>query len=82
MSRCVIKTPHRAVAAAAPAPRVTPHHKWMETSIAFDTSDCPKNITGAGQLQLVVSLTITTVRLYHILIDSGAALNLISLMAF
>jgi hypothetical protein len=62
--------------------RVVPDHKWMETSIMFDSSDYPKNMSGAGQLQLVVSLTITNIRLYHILIDGGAALNLISLAAF
>jgi hypothetical protein len=81
-SRCIIKTLRRAVATAAPAPRVAPHHKWMEMSIAFDTSDFPKNISRAGQLPLVISLTIANVRLYHVLIDGGAALNLISLTAF
>jgi hypothetical protein len=54
----------------------------METSIAFDASDCPKNMSVAGQLPLVISLTITNIRLYHTLIDGGAALNLISLVAF
>jgi hypothetical protein len=54
----------------------------METSIVFDASDCPKNISGAGQLPLVVSPTIANIRLYHILIDGGAALNLTSLAAF
>jgi hypothetical protein len=48
MSWHVIKTLRRAVPAAAPAPRAAPHHKWMETSIGFDASDCPKNMTGAG----------------------------------
>jgi hypothetical protein len=38
----------RVVAAAAPAPRAAPHHKWMETSIGFDASDYPKNMAGAG----------------------------------
>jgi hypothetical protein len=81
-SRRVIKTLHRAVAVAAIAPRVAPHHKWMETSITFDSSDCPKNMAAAGQLPLVISLTIANVRLYHTLIDGGAALNLTSLTAF
>jgi hypothetical protein len=48
MSRRVIKTLRRAVAAAALAPRERPHHKWMETSIGFDTSNCPKNMAGVG----------------------------------
>jgi hypothetical protein len=54
----------------------------METSIAFDASDCPKNLSRARQLPLVVSLTIINIRLYNVLIDGGAALNLISLTAF
>jgi hypothetical protein len=72
-SRCIIKNLRREVA---------PHHRWMETLISFDTSDCPKSMAGAGQLPLLVSLTIINVKLYHVLIDGGAALNLISLAAF
>jgi hypothetical protein len=56
-SRRIIKTLRRAV----------PHNKWMETPIAFDASDYPKNMSGDGQLPLVVSLTITNIRLYHVL---------------
>jgi hypothetical protein len=37
---------------------------------------------GAGQLPLLISLTIVNIKLYHILIDGGAALNLISFAAF
>jgi hypothetical protein len=81
-SRHVIKTLRRVVAAATPAPRAAPHQKWMETSIGFDFFDYPKNMAGAGQLPLVVSLTIDNVRLYHVQIDGGAALNLISLTVF
>jgi hypothetical protein len=54
----------------------------METLIGFDASDCPKSVAGAGQLPLVISTTITNVSLYHILIDGGVAINLISLAAF
>jgi hypothetical protein len=80
-SRRVIKTLHCVVAAAAPVLKVAPHHKWMETSIGFDASECPKNMAGAGHLPLVVSPTIANVKLYHVLIDGGAALNLMSLAA-
>jgi hypothetical protein len=38
-SRCVIKTLHQVVAAAALAPRVVSHHKWMEMLIVFDAFD-------------------------------------------
>jgi hypothetical protein len=54
----------------------------MEMSIVFNASNHPKNMAGVGQLPLVVSSTITNIKLYHVLIDGGAALNLISLMAF
>jgi hypothetical protein len=39
-------------------------------------------MSGAGQLSLVVSVTIANIRLYHVVVDGGAALNLISLAAF
>jgi hypothetical protein len=78
----VVKTLRQAMAMAAPAPSVVPHHKWMETLIGFDASDCPKNMAGAGQLPLLVSPTIANIKLYHVLVDGGAALNLISLVAF
>jgi hypothetical protein len=54
----------------------------METSIVFNASDYPKNMSTAGQLPMVVSPTNANIRLYHILIDVRAALNLLSLVAF
>jgi hypothetical protein len=81
-SRRAIKTLRREIAAAALAPKAAPHCKWMETPIGFDASDCPKSMAGAGQLPLLVSPTIANIKLYHVLIDGGAALNLISLAAF
>jgi hypothetical protein len=38
----------------------------MEMSIMFDTSDCPKDMVGVGQLRLVISLTIANDMLYHV----------------
>jgi hypothetical protein len=55
---------------------------WMESLIGFDASDCPKNMAGAGQLLLLIYPTITNVRMYHVLVDGGVALNLIDLVAF
>jgi hypothetical protein len=81
-SRRVIKTLRREVAAVAPAVKVALHRKWMKTPIGFNSSDCPKSMAGADQLPLLVSLTISNVKLYHVLIDGGTALNLISLAAF
>jgi hypothetical protein len=74
-SHRIVKNQCREVAVAA-------HHRWMQTSISFDTSDCPKSMVGARQLPLLVSLTIGNIKLYYILIGGGAALNLISLVAF
>jgi hypothetical protein len=54
----------------------------METPIIINASNCPKNMAGAGQFSLLISPTITFIRLYHILVDCGVALNLISLVAF
>jgi hypothetical protein len=54
----------------------------METSISFDASDCPKSMAGVGQLPLLVSPTIVNIKLYHVFVDGGAALNLINLAAF
>jgi hypothetical protein len=62
--------------------KAAPHRKWVETPIGFDSSNCPKSMAGVGQLPLLVSPTISNVKLHHILIDGGAALNLISLAAF
>jgi hypothetical protein len=81
-SRRIIKTLRREIAARAPAPKAAPDRKWVETPIGFDASDCPKSMAGAGQLPLLVSPTIVNVKLYHILIDEGVTLNLISLAAF
>jgi hypothetical protein len=47
-SRCIIKNLRREVAAAAPAPRAAPHHRWMETSISFNASNYPKSMAGAS----------------------------------
>jgi hypothetical protein len=54
----IIKNLRREVVAAAPAPRVAPHHRWMKMSISFNPSDCPKSMAGIGQLALLASPTI------------------------
>jgi hypothetical protein len=63
MSRRIVKTLRREIAAAAPTPKAAPHLKWMETPIGFDASDCPKSMVGAGQLPLLVSPTIANIKL-------------------
>jgi hypothetical protein len=54
----------------------------VETLIRFDAFDCPKSMASAGQVPLLVSPTISNVKLHNVLIDGGATLNLISLAAF
>jgi hypothetical protein len=78
-SRRVIKTLHREIAAVTPALKATPHRKWVKSPIGFDACDCHKSMAGARQFPLLVSPTISNVKLYHVLIDGGAALNLVSL---
>jgi hypothetical protein len=82
MSQRVVKTLRRELVVGAPAPRAASHHKWMEMPISFDASDCPKSMAGTGQLLLLVSPTIANIKLYHIIIDGGVALNLIRLATF
>jgi hypothetical protein len=82
MSWRVIKTLCQDVTVAAPTPRAVPHCKWMEMSISFYASDCPKRMAGTEQPPMIISPTITNIKLYHVLIDGGAALNLINLAAF
>ena len=54
----------------------------MNTTISFGPSDCPENMAGAGVLPLVTAPVISNVRHYHVLIDGGAGLNVISYVAF
>ena len=51
------------------------------TTISFGPSDCPENMAGAGVLLLVTAPVIANIRLYHVLIDGGAGLNVISYAA-
>jgi hypothetical protein len=71
----IVKNLCREVTTDAPTPKATPHHRWF----SFNASDCPKSVVGAGQLPLLISLTIINTKLYHVLINGGAALNLINL---
>jgi hypothetical protein len=42
----------------------------------------PQEHGGVGQLPLLISPTISNIKLYHVLVDSGVALNLITLTTF
>ena len=83
VSRRYVKTLRREVLSVkSGVPRPAPHHRWRNTTISFGPSDCPKNMAGAGVLPLVTAPVIANIRLYHVLIDGGAGLNVISYAAF
>ena len=63
-------------------PKAAPHHRWSNTTISFGPSNYPENMAGAGVLPLVTTPVIANIRLYHVLIDGGAGLNVISYAAF
>ena len=54
----------------------------MNTTISFEPYDCLENMAGAGVLPLVTAPVIADIRVYHVLIDGGASLNVISYAAF
>ena len=59
-----------------------PHQRWRNTTISFRPYDCPENMLGAGVLPIVAAPVIANIRLYHVLIDGGAGLNVISYAVF
>jgi len=83
VSRRDVKTLRREVLSAKPGvPKAAPHHRWRNTTISFGPSDCLENMAGTGVLPLVTAPVIANIRLYHVLIDGGAGLNVISYAAF
>jgi hypothetical protein len=64
------------------APKAAPHQRWRSTTISFGPSDCLENMVGAGVLPIITAPVISNIRLYHVLIDGGAGLNVISYAAF
>jgi len=62
--------------------KAAPHQRWRNTTISFRPYDCPENMLGAGVLPIVATPVIANIRLYHVLIDGGAGLNIISYAVF
>jgi hypothetical protein len=78
-----VKSLRREVLSATPGvPKAAPHQRWRSTTISFGASDCPENMAGAGILPLITAPVIAHMRLHHVLIDSGARLNVISHATF
>ena len=82
-SRGNVKSLRREILSATPGvPKAAPHQRWRSTTISFGASDCPENMAGAGILPLITAPIIANIKLYHVLIDGGAGLNVISHAAF
>jgi hypothetical protein len=82
-SRRDLKALRREVLSVKPeVPRAVPHQRWKSTTITFGPTDCPENMAEAGVLPLITTPVIANIRLYHVLIDGGAGLNVISYTAF
>ena len=63
-------------------PKAAPHLRWRSTTISFGPSDFPENMAGAGVLPIITAPVIANIRLYHVLVDGGAGLNVISYAGF
>ena len=81
-SRRQFKTMRRELLAAVPSPEAGRRLKWSEVPITFDQRDHPDTVSTNGDLALVTSPTICNARVGRVLIDGGAALNLLSPKAF
>nr|ABA99771.1 retrotransposon protein, putative, unclassified [Oryza sativa Japonica Group] len=81
-SRRSLKAMKRELLAAAPTHEATRRARWSEVALTFDQTDHPPCVARGGQIAMVVSPTICNVKLGRVLIDGGAALNILSPAAF
>nr|CAD41940.2 OSJNBa0070M12.17 [Oryza sativa Japonica Group] len=81
-SRRSLKAMKRELLAAAPTHEATRRARWSEVALTFDQTDHPPCVARGGQIAMVVSPTVCNVKLGHVLIDGGAALNILSPAAF
>nr|CAH67052.1 OSIGBa0127A14.4 [Oryza sativa] len=82
VSRRSFKAMKRELLAAAPTHEATRRARWSEVALTFDQTDHPPCVARGGQIAMVVSPTICNVKLGRVLIDGGAALNILSPAAF
>nr|CAH66200.1 OSIGBa0148D14.6 [Oryza sativa] len=82
VSRRSLKAMKRELLAAAPTHEATRRARWSEVALTFDQTDHPPCVARGGQIAMVVSPTICNVKLGRVLIDGGAALNILSPAAF
>nr|CAE01745.2 OSJNBb0056F09.8 [Oryza sativa Japonica Group] len=81
-SRRSLKAMKRELLAAAPTHEATRRARWSEVALTFDQTDHPPCVARGGQITMVVSPTVCNVKLGRVLIDGGAALNILSPAAF
>nr|CAE04690.1 OSJNBb0015D13.5 [Oryza sativa Japonica Group] len=82
ISRRSLKAMKRELLAAAPTHEATRRARWSEVALTFDQTDHPPCVARGGQIAMVVSPTVCNVKLGRVLIDGGAALNILSPAAF
>nr|CAE75910.1 OSJNBb0115I21.13 [Oryza sativa Japonica Group] len=82
VSRRSLKAMKRELLAAAPTHEATRRAWWSEVALTFDQTDHPPCVARGGQIAMVVSPTVCNVKLGRVLIDGGAALNILSPAAF
>nr|AAX96464.1 retrotransposon protein, putative, unclassified [Oryza sativa Japonica Group]ABA92565.1 retrotransposon protein, putative, unclassified [Oryza sativa Japonica Group] len=82
VSRRSLKAMKRELLAAAPTHEATRWARWSEVALTFDQTDHPPCVARGGQIAMVVSPTVCNVKLGRVLIDGGAALNILSPAAF
>nr|AAU10741.1 putative polyprotein [Oryza sativa Japonica Group] len=81
-SRRSLKAMKRELLAAAPTHEATRRARWSEVALTFDQTNHPPCVARGGQIAMVVSPTVSNVKLGRVLIDGGAALNILSPAAF
>nr|CAH66232.1 H0825G02.9 [Oryza sativa] len=81
-SRRSLKAMKRELLAAAPTHEATRRARWSEVALTFDQTDHPPCVARGGQIAMVVSPTVCNVKLGRVLVDGGAALNILSPAAF
>nr|CAH66523.1 H0502B11.3 [Oryza sativa] len=81
-SRRSLKAMKRELLAAAPTHEATRRARWSEVALTFDQTDHPPCVARGGQIAMVVFPTVCNVKLGSVLVDGGAALNILSPAAF
>nr|CAH67296.1 OSIGBa0103O01.14 [Oryza sativa]CAH67380.1 OSIGBa0159F11.4 [Oryza sativa] len=82
VSRRSFKAMKRELLAVAPTHEAARRARWSEVALTFDQTDHPPCVARGGQIAMVVSPTVCNVKLGRVLIDGGAALNILSPAAF